>query len=90
MTEKFPEREILLDSTRLYNSLGPVLSKGELEVLALYIRGYKTRDIARMRNTTKPTISTQLRRLRQKLHVNSDVELVAICMDEDIIKVADV
>lgn len=58
-----------------------MLSPKEHEILRLFISGQSVNDIARGLNRSAKTISTQKVSAMRKLHVSSDQELLAYCIE---------
>jgi two-component system invasion response regulator UvrY len=56
------------------------LSKRELQVLWMIVRGVKTKDIAKKINLNANTISTYRKRIFEKLSVKSDIELIRLAI----------
>ncbi len=57
--------------------VGENLTSREREVLVLLSQGYYYKEIADALNITMPTVSTHIRRIYDKLHVNSRGRAVA-------------
>lgn len=58
-----------------------VLSKRELEVLELLVKGYLYKEIADQLSITYSTVHTHIERVYKKLHVNSRAQAVAKHLD---------
>jgi DNA-binding NarL/FixJ family response regulator len=66
----------LFPSIKSPNDLRGILSDGELQVFRMYGQGRSVVEIARYRNDVSvKTISTQLMRVRSKLHIETLAEL---------------
>lgn len=61
------------------------LSKRELQVMWMIIRGIKTKDIAQKINLNPNTISTYRKRIFEKLNVKNDIELTRLATHHGIL-----
>lgn len=62
------------------------LSKREIQVMWMILRGIKTKDIAEKMNLSAKTITTYHKRIFEKLHVHSDMELARLATRHGILK----
>lgn len=67
---------LLYNRTEQIDDPVKLLSNRELEVFQLIGQGYRTMDIARELNLSKKTIDTHRHNLKDKLNIDSSVELV--------------
>jgi len=70
-----------------YSSNAPIVSRRELEVLALVVREYTTSEIAEELHISLKTVESHRRSLLTKLNVRNSAGLVRVALEHDLIKV---
>jgi DNA-binding NarL/FixJ family response regulator len=62
------------------------LTKRELEILELLVKGYSYKMIADQCNISYPTVNTHITKIYQKLHVQSSAGAVSVAIREGLVK----
>lgn len=75
-----PIAQLLLESSGDHDGDGSRLSEREFQILQLMVEGSRTSDIARSLYISPSTVSTHVKRIKEKLGVSSNAELIQVAL----------